>query len=130
MAVAFWLGRFFSKLQWNLANASKRERRYAKMQRRARRKQDGLASQLEDLEYRVMLSGVVANPDTLIAKQLNQPVNVDVLSNDQSDRRQKRTCTSVHAIVTEFSTECRGYRLSNCGRWRHCLLNNSKSIKR
>jgi transposase InsO family protein len=42
----------------------------------------------------------------------------------------KRTCTSVYAIVTEFSTECRGYRLSNCGRWRHCLLNNSKSIKR
>jgi hypothetical protein len=52
MAVAFWLGRFLSNLQWNLANASKRERRYAKMQRRARRKQDGLASQLEDLEYR------------------------------------------------------------------------------
>ncbi|MFN9640423.1 MAG: polymorphic toxin-type HINT domain-containing protein [Pirellula sp.] len=84
MAVAFWLGRFFSKLQWNLANASKRERRYAKMQRRARRKQDGLASQLEDLEYRVMLSGTTAVNDQAVLNQIGVPITLDVLSNDVS----------------------------------------------
>jgi len=84
MAVAFWLGRFLSNLQWNLANASKRERRYAKMQRRARRKQDGLASQLEDLEYRVMLSGTTAVNDQAVLKQINTPITLNVLANDYS----------------------------------------------
>jgi hypothetical protein len=45
-------------------------------------------------------------------------------------KRRKRTCTATELVSTEFSIEPKDYRRSNCGRWRVCLLHNSKSIKR
>ncbi len=85
MLLINWLGVFASKLQWNLSRAARQARRQRKMMRRARRRQDSLSTQLEDLEARVMLSGVTAVADYVTISQLDQYVVVDVLSNDYSE---------------------------------------------
>ncbi len=85
MLLINWLGVFASKLQWNLSRAARQARRQRKMMRRARRRQDSLSTQLEDLEARVMLSGVTAVADYVTISQLDQYVLVDVLSNDYSE---------------------------------------------
>jgi hypothetical protein len=84
MKAPHWLKSFWSNLPWRLVAASLEARRIHKMQRKARRKQDGLATHLEDLEVRVMLSGTTAVNDQAILNQVNVPITLDVLANDVS----------------------------------------------
>ncbi len=83
-----WKTAFWGKLRWNLIWGSWRKRSEIKLQKKARRKHDGLGSQLEDLEIRVMLSGTTAVNDQAILKNVGVPVTLDVLSNDVSGNGQ------------------------------------------
>ncbi len=88
MSAISWKVRFFGKLRWSLLWGNWKRRQQVKLERRARRKHDGLASQLEECETRVMLSGTTAVNDQAILNQVGVPITLDVLSNDISGNGQ------------------------------------------